>query len=110
MVRWMCGVSLRERKTSEELRRMMGIESIKDVVMRDRLRWIGHVLRKDENDWVRRVMEFDVPVVKPLGRPKRTWLREVEADMLTRGMRREDAKDRSKWRGLSWSSQGQPSL
>ena len=50
MVRWMCGVSLRERKTSAELRRMMGIEPVVDVVKRSRLRWMGHVLRKGESD------------------------------------------------------------
>ena len=36
MVRWMCGVvSLRERKTNDDLRKMMGIESVMDVVKRN---------------------------------------------------------------------------
>ncbi len=60
MVRWMCGVSLRERKTNDELRKMMGIEPVIDAVKRNRLRWFGHVLRKDESDWLRRVMEMNV--------------------------------------------------
>ena len=32
MVRWMCGVSLREKKTNAELRESMGIEKISDVM------------------------------------------------------------------------------
>ena len=32
MVRWMCGVSLREKKTNAELRESMGIEKIGDVM------------------------------------------------------------------------------
>ena len=49
MVRWMCGISSRERKTNE-LRKMMEIEPVMDVVKINRLRWLGHVLRKDGND------------------------------------------------------------
>ena len=37
MVKWMCGVSLRE-KTNAELRESMGIEKISDVMRRSRLR------------------------------------------------------------------------
>ena len=32
MVRWMCGVSLREKKTNAELRESIGIEKINDVM------------------------------------------------------------------------------
>ena len=32
MVRWMCGVSLRKKKTNAELRESMGIEKISDVM------------------------------------------------------------------------------
>ena len=50
MVRWMCGVSLRERKTNAELRRRMEVEDVTVVMKRSRLRWMGHVLRKEEDD------------------------------------------------------------
>ena len=38
MMRWMCGVSLREKKTNAELRESMGIEKISDVMRHSRLR------------------------------------------------------------------------
>ena len=72
MARWMCGISLRERKTNDELWKMMGIEPVIDVVKRNRLRWLGHVLRKDESDWVRRVMEMNVEGSRGRGRPRKT--------------------------------------
>ena len=50
MMRWMCGVSLREKKTNAELRESMGIEKISDVMRHSGLRWMGHVLRKEGND------------------------------------------------------------
>ena len=58
MVRWMCGMSLREKKTNAELRESMGIEKISDVMRCSRLRWMGHVLRKEGNDWVKKSMDM----------------------------------------------------
>src|SRR5258706_206111 len=52
MVRLMCGVTLRDRKRSEELLSRLDIEGISEVVRRGRLRWYGHVERKDPTDWV----------------------------------------------------------
>ena len=52
MVRRMCGVSLRDRKTNEELRARMGIEEIRTVLRKDRLIWFGRVERKEVADWV----------------------------------------------------------
>ena len=54
MVRWMNGVSLKDRLTSKELRENLQIENIVKVVRRARLRWFGHVERKDDEDWVKR--------------------------------------------------------
>ena len=36
-VRWMCGVSMKDRKTSEELRRLIGVEPITTVIRSRRL-------------------------------------------------------------------------
>jgi len=42
----------------------------------NRLHWYGHVLRKADDDWVKKCMEYEVEGPRPRGRPKRTW-REV---------------------------------
>jgi hypothetical protein len=48
MIRWMCGVSLRDRPKvhSEDLRDWVGVEPIGEVCRSYRLRWFGHVERK----------------------------------------------------------------
>ena len=38
MVRWMSGVTLKDKRSSEELRRRLGIVGVDRVVRRDRLR------------------------------------------------------------------------
>jgi len=47
---------------------------ITSLLQQNRLRWYGHVLRKDDNDWVKKCMEHEVVGSRPRGRPKRTWL------------------------------------
>ena len=46
MIKWMCGVFLKERQPSTELRRHLGEEAIGDVMRRSRLRWHGHCEKK----------------------------------------------------------------
>jgi len=45
----MCGVKLKGRFPSKELRERLGIDDIALVLLQNRLRWYGHVLRKDDN-------------------------------------------------------------
>ena len=52
MVRWMCGVSLGDRKRSMDMYSLLGVQSVAEVVRRGRLRWSGHVERKSGDDWV----------------------------------------------------------
>ena len=40
MNRWMCGISMQDRRTNEELRRLVGV-----VIRSGILIWYGHVMR-----------------------------------------------------------------
>jgi len=63
MVRWMCGVKVKDRLPSKELRERLGIDDNHDIALllqQNRLRWYGHVLRKDDDDWVKKCMEYEV--------------------------------------------------
>ena len=51
MVRWMCGVSLKDRKQCD-LYSLLIIQSVANVVRCRRLRWLGHRERKNVDDWV----------------------------------------------------------
>ena len=85
-------MSLRERETNAELRQGLGIKDIDEVVRRSRLRWMGHVLRKDKDDWVRRSMEMIIEGKRGVGRLRTTWLKAVESDMRVKGLMRKDAR------------------
>ena len=80
MVRWMCGVKLKDKLPSKKLRERLGVDDIALILQRNRLRWYGHVLRKDDDDWVKKCMEYEVKGSRPRGRPKRTWKEVVRED------------------------------
>ena len=97
MVRWMCGIKLKDRLLSKELRERIGVDDIALILQQNRLRWYGHVLRRDD-DWVKKCMEYEVEGSSPRGRPKRTWKEVVREDCQAHKLNKEDAVDRCKWR------------
>ena len=98
MVRWMCGVKLKGRLPSKELRERLGVDDIALVLQQNRLRWYGHLLRKDDDDCVKKCMEYEVEGSRPRGRPKKTWIEVVLEDCQARKLNKEDAMDHCKWR------------
>jgi len=96
MVRWMCNVKVKDRVPSKELRERLGIDDIILILPQNRLRWYGHVLRKENTDWVRKWLPLGS---RPRGRPKRTW-KEVVQDCQARNLKREDAMGRGRWKKL----------
>ena len=90
---------MKDRRTNEELRRLVRVEPITTFIRSGRLRWYGHVMRKNDEDWVKKCMEFRVEGRRSVGRPRRTWLESVEADMAELEIDKEDIHDRKKWSG-----------
>jgi len=98
MIRWMCGVTLKDKNSSEELRNKLGIVSVSDIVRRGRLRWFGHVERKDASDWVSACRDMVVVGQRGRGRGRKTWKQCVADDMKKLKLVSEDAQDRAVWR------------
>jgi len=53
---------------------------------------------KDDDDWVKKCMEYEVEGSRPRGRPKRTWKQVVREDCQACKLNKEDAVDHCKWR------------
>jgi len=56
------------------------------------------VLQKEDNDYVKKCMEYEVQGARPRGRPKKTWTKVVQIDCQVHKLNREDAMDHSRWR------------
>ena len=57
-------------------------------------------MRKGDEDWVKKCMEYRVEGRRPVRRPRKTWLESVEVDMAELEIDKEDVHDRSKWRRI----------
>ena len=108
MVRWMCGVTLKDRIASEELLRRVGVESVSLLVRRGRLRWFGHVERKPVDDWVKNCQELDVDGKAGRGRSRKTWLECVRGDLKDFGLKVTDTKDKDNWRKEVFGKTSEP--
>ena len=90
-------MTLKDRRPSEELRRGLGIESVDIVVRRGRLRWFGHVKRKEADDLVSKCRNLEVVGGARKGWGRKTWMECVKKDMKECGLKKEDAQDRPLW-------------
>ena len=95
-------IFLRRKISNDELRKQTKREDIRTLVTSWRWRWIGHVLRKDNNNIARIAMRWAPEGKWSRGRPKTTWRRTVE-----KGLRELNyswstieklAKDRQGWK------------
>ena len=63
----------------------MNIECIRQKMRNDRLRWLGHVERKGEEDWVSKVRKVEMGPSGE-GRPFKKWEHVLKADKKEKGI------------------------
>ena len=68
---------------------------ISKKVQERRLRWYGHVMRREEHYVGRRAMVMKVQGRRKRGIPKRTWLDKVKDDFKEKGLLADDVCDRA---------------
>ena len=90
--------------TNTELHRRTGSSDMQGILKKKRWKWIGHVMRKSQDDITRVALRWTPEGKRRQGRPKITWRRTVEAEMKaagkTWGQLQTDAQDREAWRKL----------
>ena len=98
MLRFTMGVTRKDKSKSEHIRSTIKLERL-GMKMRDgRLRWYGHIMRKDQEYVGRKMMEMELPGKRRRGRPKRRFLDVVKEDMGEVGAKETDVEDRKVWR------------
>ena len=97
IIQWICSVRLSERKSMDELRKMIYICKLTNQVRYNRLRWFGH-LERMEDIWPNSIRSFAVerPVVR--GGQKKRWIHNIYHDLLDLRLNRDIAKDQNMWR------------
>ena len=96
IVRWMCGVSLRDREPSVDMYSLRGVQSLKDLVRRGRLRWFGHLERRSVDNWVSACRKVEVAGTRCKGRKRKKEC--VDNDMEVLGLHPDWVVFRDMWR------------
>ena len=82
------------------MRERLAIDDIIPILQQNRLRCYGQALQKEDTDWVKKCMEYEVEGSRSRGRLKRTWKEVVQKDCQARNLNKEDAMDRGRWKKL----------
>ena len=108
MLRWMCGVTRKDKIRNEHIRGTTKVAQASRKIMERRLKWYGHVMRMEEDHVVKRVMTKAIPGKRKRGRPKTRWKDVCKRDMQTVGLREGDARDRAYWKEMINNHSGDP--
>ena len=63
-----------DRVENDVIRERMGVVKVHQKVQEKRLRWYGHVLRKQDTHVTRRTLKMEVEGKRRQGRPLRRWM------------------------------------
>ena len=98
MLRFAMGVTRKDKIRNENIRSTVKVEQLGMKMREGRLRWYGHVMRRDQEYVGRKMMEMELPGKRRRGRPKRRFLDAVKEDMQEVGVKETDVEDRKMWR------------
>ena len=98
MLRFTMGVTRKDKIRNEHIRSTVKVERLGMKMREGRLRWYGHVMRRDQEYIGRKMMEMELPGKRRRGRPKRRFLDVVKEDMEDVGAKETDVEDRKVWR------------
>ncbi|KAH1211080.1 LINE-1 retrotransposable element ORF2 protein [Glycine max] len=101
MLRWMCGKTRQDKIRNEAIRERVGVAPIVEKMVKNRLRWFGHVERRPVNSVVRRVDQMERrQTIRGRGRPKKTIREVIKKDLELNDLDRSMVLDRTLWRKL----------
>ena len=74
MLRSMCAVKLLDRKNNEELMKMLALEEILGKMAKiNGVLWHGQVVRRDDDNVLKKALTLEVNGQRNRGRPKQIW-------------------------------------
>ena len=79
--RTICGVTLKDKVGSTVIASRVGVEDLEGHWRQKRLRWFGHIVRRDEEVEIKKVLVLKIEGQRKRGRPVKQWIDMVEEDM-----------------------------
>ena len=95
MLRWTCGGTRKDNIRTEHVRGSVKVTPVTKKVTEKRLKWYGHVKRRDEGHVIRRMLDARVTGKRRRGRQKTRWKDSCKRDVESVGLK---MKDGTKWK------------
>ena len=92
MLRWMCGVTRKYMIRNEHIRGTTRVAQASKKITERRFNWYGHVMRRDGEHILRKVLRADIPGKMKRGRPKTRWKDACQRDLKSTGLRTESGR------------------
>ena len=86
VIRMIQGVTRWDRKRNEDIYKQSNMLSIVQVIDKNKLRWFGHVTRREEESTLRVVMKLKIKGKTPRGRQRLRWLDNIDSHMKAKKM------------------------
>ena len=93
MLRFAMGMTRKDKIRNEHIRSTVKVERLGMKVKEDRLKWYGHIMRRDQEYVGRKMMEMELPGKRRRGKPKRRFLDVVKEDMGEVGAKETNVED-----------------
>ena len=100
MLRFAMGVTRKNKIRNKYIRSTVKVEWLGMKMREGRLRWYGHVIRRNQEYVGRKMMVMELPGKRKRGRPKRRFLDVVKEGMGDVGAKEMDVGDRMVWRKM----------
>ena len=100
MLRFAMGVTRKDKIRNEYIRGTVKVEQLRMKMKEGRLRWYGHVMRRDQEYVGKKMIEMELPGKRKRGRPKRRFLDVVKEDMREVGAKEMNVENRTVWRKI----------
>lgn len=111
MLRMMTGVTLKDKIKSNYIRGSLKVEEpiVKKLEQRQ-MTWYGHVMRRDNQHVVNKMINKQIPRHRRQGRPPNTWLRQMQDKQRKYGILDDEIQDRNRYRQKLRSHQANPTI
>src|SRR5262249_46843342 len=97
---WMCGHIRKDKVRNETIRRMVEVASLEEKLRESRLRWFGHIKRRDPGAPVRRCEKLRLEEVRRRrDRPRKSWREVIKTDLEQLSLTEDMTIDRKGQRG-----------
>ncbi len=91
MLRLVEGVTRRDSVPNADIYEEFNIKPIIETIQTDQLIWFGHVMRRDENTTVKKVLDLKG---RTRGRPRTSWLKYIDNIQKERGTNLKEVESR----------------